>query len=213
MVTFTGERGRVVWLPTFDAENHVRSFKEDRPSVPVVRDGKPVPALNDIFKLVAKHDLVLQTGHSSAEECLIIIRAAKAAGVKKLVITHAMADPIGMTIDQMKTAAKLGAKMECVWMTSLAGPNAHLPSMRHWRKVTVADYAKAMRAVGPVHFILGSDLGQYLNPIPTDGMKAFLLELREAGFSDAEIGLMARKTPAVLLGIKSKNTKQQSKTD
>jgi len=201
MVTFTGERGKVVWLPTFDAENHVRHFKDDRPSVPVVRDGKPVAELAEIFKLVAKHDLVLQTGHSSATECLILIRAARNAGVKKLVVTHAMADPIGMTVEQMKTAAKLGAKMECVWMTSLAGPKAHLPSMRHWRKVTVEDYAKAIRAVGPEHFVLGSDLGQFLNPIPTDGMRAFLIQLREAGFTDAEISLMARKTPGALLGM------------
>ncbi|MBT4865486.1 MAG: hypothetical protein HON53_10245, partial [Planctomycetaceae bacterium] len=48
MVTFTGERGKVVWLPTFDAENHVRHFKDDRPSVPVVRNGKPVAELADI---------------------------------------------------------------------------------------------------------------------------------------------------------------------
>ena len=209
MVTFTGERGKVVWLPTFDAENHVRHFKDDRPSVPVVRDGKPVPELNAIFKLIAKHDLVLQTGHSSATECLILIRAAGKAGVRKIVVTHAMADPIGMTVEQMKTAAKLGAKMECVWMTSLAGPQSHLPSMRHWRKVTVEDYAKAMRAVGPEHFVLGSDLGQFLNPIPTDGMRAFLIQLREAGFTDAEISLMARKTPGALLGMQQKAVKSK----
>ena len=35
MVTFSGNRARVVWLPTFDAENHIRRFEEDRPSVPV----------------------------------------------------------------------------------------------------------------------------------------------------------------------------------
>ncbi|MEK6238298.1 MAG: DUF6282 family protein, partial [Planctomycetales bacterium] len=42
MVTFTGGRGKVVWLPTFDAENHVKRFKENRPSVPVVAQGQPV---------------------------------------------------------------------------------------------------------------------------------------------------------------------------
>jgi microsomal dipeptidase-like Zn-dependent dipeptidase len=112
-----------------------------------------------------------------------------------------MADPIRMTTAQMRTAAKLGAKMECVWLTNLTGPTSHLPSMRHWKKVTIDDYAKAIRAVGPEHFVLGSDLGQYLNPIPTDGMKAFLLELRQAGFTDREIELMARITPAGLLGM------------
>ena len=77
MVTFTGGRGKVVWLPTFDAENHVRRFGETRPSIPVVRDGRPVPELGEIFALVARHDLVLETGHSSPEESLVLIRAAR----------------------------------------------------------------------------------------------------------------------------------------
>jgi hypothetical protein len=202
MVTFTGERGKVVWLPTFDAANHVKRFDEDRPSVAVVRNGKPVKALEEIFALCAKHDLVLETGHSSARECLLLLAAAKKAGVRKLVVTHAMADPIRMTIPQMKQAAKLGAKLECVWMTNLNGPNAILASMRHWKKVTTADYARAMKAVGTDHFILSSDLGQFLNPIPTDGMKRFALELAAEGFSRKDILKMGRDTPAALLGMK-----------
>jgi len=202
MVTFTGDRGKVVWLPTFDAVNHIKRFDEDRPSVAVIRDGKPVEALEEIFMLCAKHDLVLETGHSSAEECLLLLAAAKKAGVRKLVVTHAMADPIRMTIPQMKQAAKLGAKLECVWMTNLNGPNSHLASMRLWKKVTTADYARAIRAVGTDHFILSSDLGQFLNPIPTDGMKRFALELADEGFSRNDILKMARDTPADLLGMK-----------
>jgi len=202
MVTFSGNRARVVWLPTFDAENHIRRFEEDRPSVPVVRKGKPVAALAEIFSLCAKHDLVLETGHSSATECLMLLKAARKAGVRKLVVTHAMADPIRMTIPQMKLVAKMGAKIECVWMTNLAGPGSHLASMRHWKKVSTADYAKAMKTVGTDHFILSSDLGQYLNPIPTDGMKRFALELAAEGFPQKDILKMGRDTPAALLGMK-----------
>ena len=200
MVTFTGERGKVVWLPTFDAEHHVRYFKGNRPFVPVVRDGKPVPELREIFALIAQHNLVLQTGHSSPTECLILIRAARNAGVKRILVTHGMADPIGMSVKEVRQAATLGALIECVWLTNIVGPNSHLDSMRHWRRVTTDDYAKAIRAVGPQHFVLASDLGQYLNPLPTDGLKAFILGLRERGFSDEEIDLMCRKNPARLLG-------------
>ena len=201
MMTFTGERAKVVWLPTFDAENHVKRFGEERPFVAVVRDGKPVSELKQIFELIAKHDLVLETGHSTAEECLIIVRAARKVGIKKILITHAMADPIRMTVDQMKEAVKLGAKIECVWLTNLTGPTSHLPAMRHWKKISTKEYANAIREVGPQHFVLSSDLGQYLNPIPTDGMKSFVLGLREAGFSENELQLMCRKNPAGLLGM------------
>jgi hypothetical protein len=74
--------------------------------------------------------------------------------------------------------------------------------MRHWKRISTEDYSQAIRAVGPEHFILSSDLGQYLNPIPTDGMKAFILELAEAGFSEKEIDLMCRRTPGELLGLR-----------
>ena len=201
MLTFTGDRGKVIWLPTFDAENHVRFFKEDRPAVVVTKNGELVPELQPIFRVIAQNDLVLETGHSSAEECLLLIKGAKAAGVKKIVVTHAMADPIGMDLGQLKEAASLGAKMECVWMTNLTGKNSHLASMRHWKKITSEDYARTIRVVGAEHFILASDLGQYLNPIPTDGIKAFILDLAAAGFSEKEIDLMCRRTPASLLGM------------
>ncbi|GIW82343.1 MAG: hypothetical protein KatS3mg105_4150 [Gemmatales bacterium] len=202
MVSFTGEKGKVVWLPTFDAENHVKRFKEKRPYVRVVEDGRPVAELKEIFRLIAKHDLVLETGHASAEECLILIRAAKKAGVKKILVTHAMADPVGMDIERLKEAAELGALLECVWLSNLQGPKARLESMRHWRTVTTSQYARAMRAVGVKHFVLASDLGQYLNPIHTDGMKAFILELRKEGMTEKEISIMCRDNPAKLLGLK-----------
>jgi len=155
----------------------------------------------EILKLAAQHDLVLATGHSSAKECLAIIRAAKRVQVSKLLVTHAMADPIGMTVAEMKEAASLGAKIECVWATNLMGPRSHLRSNRHWKKVTTGDYVAAIKAVGPEHFVLASDLGQYLNPIPTDGMKAFVFELKEAGLGDRAIDLMCRTNPAKLLDI------------
>lgn len=203
MVTFTGQRGKVVWLPTFDAENHVRFFGEQRPSVPVVRDGQPVPELANVFAEVARHDLILATGHSSAQECMTLIRAARQAGVRRILVTHAMTDPIGMTVIQMREAAALGALLECVWASNLQGPDSHLPNNRSWRKVSTADYARAIRAVGPEHFVLASDLGQYLNPLPTDGMKAFIFGLRAEGLTNAEIDRMARKNPAALLGIRA----------
>lgn len=201
MVAISGKRGKVVWLPTFDAENHVKKFNSARPFVTVVRNGKVVPELEEIFRIIAEQDLVMQTGHSSPEESLILIRSAKAAGVTKIVVTHAMAGRTPMNIEQMKEAAALGAKLECVWMTNLMGPNSHLESFHDWPMVSTDDYAEAMREVGPEHFILSSDFGQYLNPLPTDGMKAFVLELRDRGFSDKEIRLMGSENAAWLLGM------------
>lgn len=199
MVTFTGDRARVVWLPTFDAENHVKRFKEERPFVSVLREGKLVPELREVLAEVARHDLCLETGHSSAAECLALIAAAREAGVKRILVTHAMADPIGMSHEQLKQAAALGAKLEIVWLSNLQGPRSHLESQRHWKHVGTADYAAAIKAVGAEHFVLASDLGQFLNPIHTDGMTALILGLGEAGISPEAIKTMSQDNPAWLL--------------
>jgi len=43
---FKGGYLRVVWMPTFDAENQVRFSKERRPFVSVVQDGRLLPRLS-----------------------------------------------------------------------------------------------------------------------------------------------------------------------
>ena len=201
MTQFEGKRGRVVWLPTFDAENHVKHAKEDRPFVSVVKEGAPVAEFAEVFKLIAENDLVLATGHSSVDESLRIIDAAKKAGVKKILVTHAMADPIDATEDQLRKLAATGAIIECVWATHIAGPNAPSPSGRTQKQVTVAGYAKAIKAVGPEHFLISSDLGQYLNPLHPDGLKAFIVGLKEQGLAEKDIDVVARRNPARLLGL------------
>jgi len=65
----------------------------------------------------------------------------------------------------------------------------------------VAEYTDLIKAIGAEHFLVSSDLGQYLNPLHTDGMRAFIMGLREQGISEAGIDLMARKNPARLLSL------------
>src|SRR6185295_5449731 len=155
----------------------------------------------EVFHLIAKHDLVLATGHSSVKEILLLVAEAKKAGVKKILVTHAMAAPILANESEMKQMAAMGAIIEHAWSTQLSGPAAQSPIQRGYKQVTTADYAKAVKAVGAEHFLISSDLGQYLNPLHTDGLKAFMTALGEAGVSEREIDLMARKNPARLLGL------------
>ena len=201
MAQFEGKRGKVVWLPTFDAENHVNVAKETRPFVAVVKGGAPVPEMAEVFSVIAENDLVLATGHSSVDECLILIEAAKKAGVKKILVTHVLADPVDATVEQAKKLTDAGAILECVWATHIAGPHAPSPSGRVQKQVTMADHAALIKAVGAERVLLSSDLGQYLNPLSPDGMKAFILGLRELGLSERELDLAARRNPARLLGL------------
>jgi Family of unknown function (DUF6282) len=191
MVLMKGGWGRVVWMPTFDAENQVRYSKENRPFIPVVKDGQLLPEVQQMIELVAKHQLTLETGHSSAEEGLMIVREARRQGVLHVVVTHAMAAPVRMTIPQMREAAQEGAYIEFTY-NAVLGPN---------QVVEMADYAKAIREIGPSFCILSSDLGEIRNPLHPDGLAAFFQALLKEGFSQGEIDLMSKTNPARALGL------------
>jgi len=92
--------------------------------------------------------------------------------------------------------------MKYVWLSNLQGPQSHLQSQRHWRHGSIAEYAKVMQEVDIGNFIISSDLGQYLNPVHTDGLKAFIPSLRQGGLHEEEIDIMCRRNPAALLRLK-----------
>src|SRR6516165_10956061 len=77
MTKVRGGYGRVVWLPTFDSEAQVKLTKQQRPFAPVVRDGKVVPEVAQVMAIAARNNLVLETGHSSGAEDLVIIEEAR----------------------------------------------------------------------------------------------------------------------------------------
>jgi len=191
MAATTGARGKLVWMATFDAENQVRFSKENRPFVSVSKNGELLPPAKAVIAAIAKHGLVLATGHNSPEEGLMLIREAKRQGVQRIVVTHAMNDPIRMSVAQMQEAAKLGALIEFV------GGNIGDAD----GKARMDRFADAIKKIGPEFCILSSDLGQKGNPLPTDGFAAFLGAMKARGLADQDIDRMARRNPAQLLGL------------
>jgi hypothetical protein len=186
MTKVKGGYGKVVWMPTYDSEHN--AAPQHHPFARVAQDGKPVPEVVQVIGIIAQHNLVLETGHSSPAECLMLIREGKRQGVENIVVTHAMSPAVGMSIPEMQEAAKLGAYLEFVYVK----PGS----------AEALAYAKAIRAVGPEHCILSSDLGQAGNPLHPDGLLAFYQYLKSQGFSVAEIDRMAKVNPAKVLGLK-----------
>jgi hypothetical protein len=191
MTRVSGGWGRIVWLPTFDAENQVRYSKETRRFVSVSTNGTLLPEVVDVISIIARHGLVLATGHVSATEVLLVLSEARRQGVRSMVVTHAMNAPILMNVPQMQEAAKLGAFIEFVG-GSLADADAPARLER---------FADAIRRVGPASCILSSDLGQKGNALPPDGYAAFIAALSAKGFTDEELERMSKTNPARLLGL------------
>ena len=191
MTRVTGGWGRFVWMPTFDAENQVRYSKENRPFVSVSSNGELLPAVKQVIALIAKHGLVLATGHSAPAEGLMLLSEGRRQGVQHMVVTHAMNAPVLMDVPQMQEAAKLGAFIEFVG-GSLAAADA---------EARIDRFADAIRKIGPEFCILSSDLGQSGNALPPDGFGAFLVALRARGFTEQEVDRMSKQNPARLLGL------------
>jgi len=193
--------GKVVWLPSLNSRNHHQRFKIPTPPVEAFDGTKLVPAMQEVLKLCAKHDLVLETCHLAPQEALALIKEARAAGVQKIVCTHADYDPINMSIDEQREAAKLGAFIEHAYIGVYLGPQSSVPRFQSWRGASVEQMAAAIKAVGAKHSILASDMGAAPLDLPINGFVAFVKRLGELGVSDAQLDAMTRKNPSALLGI------------
>jgi uncharacterized protein DUF6282 len=191
MTQVAGGWGRVVWMSTFDAENQVRYSKANRPFVTVARDGQLLPETKAVISVIARHGLVLATGHVSSQEGLMLLREGRQQGVEHMVVTHGMNAPVLMNVPQMQEAATYGAFIEFVG-GSLASADA---------AARIDRYADAIRKVGVQFCILSSDLGQKGNALPADGFAAFVLALRSKGFTEQELDRMSKQNPARLLGL------------
>ncbi len=191
VVKVRGGYARVVWMPTFDAENEVRDSKQDRPFVSVSKDGELLPAVREVIRIIARNRLTLATGHSTPAEVLMMIREARRAGVEQIIVTHAMLRPVRMNVEQMKEAARMGGKIEFVY-NALIGAN---------KMFELPEYAAAIRTVGVENCFLSSDLGQAGNPLHAEGLEAFMKGLSALGFTNAELDVLMKQNPSRLLGL------------
>jgi Family of unknown function (DUF6282) len=191
MAQMTGKNGRMVWMDSFDSQAQVRMEKIPRPFVAVSKNGELLPETKAVIAMIAKYHLAMSTGHNTPQEDLMLIREGKRQGVEQIVVTHAMMAPIHMSISQMKEAASLGAYIEFVYNGTIG----------RFKEFDLVDYVKAIRAVGPAHCILATDLGQSGNLIPTEGLIAYFAGLRKLGITQAEIDQMSKVNPARVLGL------------
>ena len=188
------EGARIVWLPTVDSENEA-SEEGDKPAKqPVWRKiqdefaaagvaTEPVrlteSGLAKVLEVVARHGLVLATGHLGRAEIHTVVDAALAAGVSDVVVTHPDYPTQGVPLDEQRSLADRGALLERCFAPI------------HTGKVTWEKTFEAIRATGPEHNVLSTDLGQVTTPPVEDGLALLADRLLEAGFSEDDVRTMA----------------------
>jgi hypothetical protein len=197
-----GSRGKVVWLPTFESDKHVKTLsKPDARGLVVAPGGQVTPEMEAILKIIARENLVLATGHVHPEEILAVVRRGRELGVKNIVITHGLTNVPGLTMAQAKQVVDMGAVVEVCFLQFRAGPNAPLAFLTHWTQINARNVAQAVKALGAQGLVISSDLGQTGNMTHPDGLEVAIGEMKREGISDADIDIMMRKNPARLLGL------------
>jgi hypothetical protein len=187
VATFKGGFGRVVYFPTF--ESAYSNAKTPERSVAVSKDGVLLPAVHEILKVAAKYDMTVSTGHSSPAESLMIIKAAKDAGVTRIFVQHPAMSLINMSVETQSEAVKRGALLEYVLGEGITNQK----EFEHWTGL--------IKQVGPQNVVIGTDLGQWGRSTPTDGYKVMIPRMLKAGFTQQQLDLMMKTNPARLLGL------------
>jgi hypothetical protein len=197
-----GSRGRVVGLPSFESDKHVKTFgKPTDKGLVVAPNGQVTPEMEAILKIIARENLLLATGHVHPEEVVAVVRRGRELGVKNMIVTHGLTNVPGLSMAQAKQVAEMGAVIEICFLQFLAGPNAPLPFLTHWNQVNAKNVAQAVKEIGAKSLVISSDLGQSGNMTHPDGIEAAIAAMKKEGISDADIDVMMRKNPARLLGL------------
>ncbi|MBX6341825.1 MAG: hypothetical protein IRY97_05155 [Thermomicrobiaceae bacterium] len=158
--------------------------------VPVLGpDGKVLPECRQVLRVVARHQLVLATGHLGRDEILATVAAAREEGVRDVVVTHPDYPSQALSVEDQVALARQGAYLEHCFTPAYTGKVAWETAFAH------------IRAVGASSVVLSTDLGQPDNPPVEDGLALMVDRLLEAGFSEDEVHTMAvRNTRRLALG-------------
>lgn len=208
------EGARLVWFPTVDSVNertHIGSVPKEKlpfwavlqeqlreqgieaPPVRVVDEqGRLLPETRQVIREIARHQLVLATGHLSRDEIFAVVDAAVEEGVKHIIVTHPDFPTQNLSAEDQRALAKKGAFLERCFTTAFTG------------KVSWETMFERVRAAGVESSFFSSDLGQPANPPVEDGLALMADKFLEAGFTEEEVHIMAvRNTVALATGVEA----------
>jgi len=209
-VEIAGRSGnRIVWMPTVDAANETAGRLDGgteklpfwakiqreiaaagitRPPITVLDpDGRISEDTRYCVELIAKHNMILATGHLGRHEIFPLVKAARETGVQRIIVTHAEFPSQDLTGEAQFELAQMGAIIEHCFTT-------YYTNKAPWEAV----FAN-IRHAGVEHCMLSTDLGQATNPPVAEGFAMFAQKLLNAGFMVAEINRMSATVPAALV--------------
>ena len=185
---------RAVWMPTLDAQGHLDAALPR----PRLRPGKgiAIPPVNPrsegkvrrLLKLLAEADVLLATGHLSAREVGWLVAAARDAGVRRMLVTHATFTVPNLGLEDLKELATLGAFLEVTAFQLLHQPGCDGSML-----------AAVVRAAGTDRVVLSSDAGQPDSPPAPEALQLLVEALAREGLDRRALEAMASEIPRALV--------------
>lgn len=197
---------KIIFFPTVSTKNHIdfhkgtffggsgKSSIDEKPISLIDENGNLYPEITEVLKYIAtKPELILSTGHGNSRETYAVIEKALSLNIKKIWINHPYYI-IGASMEDIRNWAKLGAYIEL--NASLLVPSSD------WYMLPINKVLKILEYVSLDQLIIASDLGVHGNGSPVEGLyKLIVLLMNEAKVTESQINMMAKETPAKLLGI------------
>ena len=191
---------KVVWMPTFSSTNSREKMRElglnlEGEGFSILEEnGALVPEIDPILEIVKKYEMVLASGHMSPQEIFALVEEAKKKNLDKIVITHPSDSEFmekTLSIEELHRLTGMGAFIEQTIVTLLPTEFCHSPKER----------VETIKAIGVEHCIMSTDLGQYWNLPPAEGMRFFMAILLRNGLNEKDIEVMAKENPSKLLNL------------
>ena len=198
--------GKVVWMPTLAAENHLRwektsnwvhpaSTQKMRPAVgiPVLDNNRAVrDDVKEVLDIVARNDMVLASGHLHVSETWLVFEEARRRGVTRLVLTHPE-DIVDASMNDVKGMAAMGAFVEHSLCMFVEGSK--------FKTCSAEDLRQHIDAAGVDQTVLCSDLGQTGTITPLEGLRRGIRLCIDLGYDDKQIRKMVSSNAARMLGL------------
>lgn len=202
-----GMGAKLVWMPTVSSKRHIDGHKgqasfpgsgnmsvEENPVYYLDDQGALLPEVVRVLEFVAERpDLILSTGHGSVSEIDTLLHKAVELKVDKIIVNH----PhflIGASMEDIARWAQLGAYIEL--------NSGVFTEVSNTGVVPHSVIRDILDVVPMEQIVVDSDFGQMKNGDPIAHHAMFLdVLLNEIGLSEAQVSLMAKETPAKLLGI------------
>ncbi len=190
---------RLVELPTYSSKGHLDIYGDNQTLFPYRKtmkpiyildgDGRLIPEMQEIIRLVKENDALLASGHISAEEGYVLAERCKEVDCK-LLFVGVSTDMPNYPVQAQKEWAG-----EHVFMEHVYGAITDMPN----RPTAIEVIVDQIRTVGAERCVIATDAGSMKLPPQVDAMKDFLVRLYGAGITEKEVDLMTRRNPRVLL--------------